>query len=178
MRLPESPLLQRKCNKCEEEEEKHIQRKSISENISPVIQTKGNADATVSPSLSNKINSTQGNGSSLDANIQSFMSGRFGVDFRSVKIHVGNDAIQMNRELNAKAFTVGNDIYFNSGEYKPESEGGRHLLAHELVHTLQQGNNTRQKIMRKLDCDLAHIDNECNSAASKCKSVERYCAKN
>jgi Domain of unknown function (DUF4157) len=50
--------------------------------------------------------------------------------------------------LNAQAFTVGNDIYFNSGKYAPESDSGRHLLAHELTHTVQQGGRVDRKIQR------------------------------
>jgi hypothetical protein len=59
-----------------------------------------------------KISSSQGNGSSMDSNTHSFMSSRFGNDFSNVKIHSDREAVQMNRELNAKAFTTGNDIYF------------------------------------------------------------------
>ena len=131
-------FVQRKCAHCEEEEKKQVQRKPISQNISTNIQAKGEAGISVSNSVSNKINSSQGSGSSMDRNTQSFMSSRFGNDFSNVKIHTDGDAIQMNRELNAKAFTVGNDVYFNEGEYQPASESGKHLLAHELVHTIQQ----------------------------------------
>ena len=56
----------------------------------------------------------------------------------------------MNQELGSQAFTNGNDIYFNEGKYNPESDSGKHLLAHELTHTVQQGaspssNNVQQK---------------------------------
>jgi hypothetical protein len=50
----------------------------------------------------------------------------------------------MSRELNAEAFTVGNDVYFNEGKYSPNSDSGRHLLAHELTHTVQQGGIKRK----------------------------------
>jgi hypothetical protein len=66
------------------------------------------------------------------------MESRFGSDFSSVKIHSDDSAAQISRELNAQAFTVGNDIYFNSGKYSPDSEHGKHLLAHELTHVVQQ----------------------------------------
>jgi hypothetical protein len=70
----------------------------------------------------------------MDANTQSFMSSRFATDFSNVKIHTDGEAVQMNRELNAKAFTTGNDIYFSEGQYQPNSDSGKHLLAHELTH--------------------------------------------
>ncbi len=141
MTMPEQNFVQRKCAHCEEEEKKQVQRKPLSENITPFIQTKSNSSAEVSNSLSNKISSSQGTGSNMDSNTQSFMSSRFGNDFNSVKIHTDGEAIQMNRELNAKAFTTGNDIYFNEGQYQPGSDSGKYLLAHELTHTIHQNKN-------------------------------------
>jgi hypothetical protein len=67
------------------------------------------------------------------------MEARFGMDFSRVRIHTGDDAAQLSSDLNAKAFTVGSDIYFNSGNFSPESSAGRYLLAHELTHAVQQG---------------------------------------
>ena len=45
------------------------------------------------------------------------MESRFGADFSNVNIHTGSYAVQMSKELNAQAFTVGNNIYFNEGKY-------------------------------------------------------------
>jgi outer membrane protein OmpA-like peptidoglycan-associated protein len=76
------------------------------------------------------------------------MESRFGIDFSNVKIHTSN-AIQLSRELNTQAFIVGNEIYFNEGKYSPKSNKGKHLLAYQLTHTIQQ---KRQKhIKRKLN---------------------------
>ncbi|MEM7382061.1 MAG: DUF4157 domain-containing protein, partial [Bacteroidota bacterium] len=55
-----------------------------------------------------------------------------------MRIHTGSSAVQMSEEINARAFTHGNDIYFNKGEYNTDTSRGKHLLAHELTHTLQQ----------------------------------------
>jgi hypothetical protein len=63
----------------------------------------------------------------------------FGADFSKVNIHTGSDAVEMTTQLGAHAFTHGSDIYFNQGQYAPESTSGKHLLAHELTHTVQQG---------------------------------------
>lgn len=141
MRMPEQNFVQRKCDHCEEEEKKQVQRKPLAENITPIIQAKSDGGVTLSNSISNKISSSQGSGSRMDSHTQSFMSSRFGSDFSQVKIHTDGEAVQMNRELNAKAFTTGNDIYFNEGQYQPNSESGKHLLAHELTHTVQQQEN-------------------------------------
>ena len=134
-RMPDPIFVQRKCAGCEKEEQEKVQRKSISP-----IQSKSEGNTAVSDTVASSIQSSKGKGSSLDANTNSFMSSRFGHDFSAVKIYTNNEAIQMNRELNAKAFTVGNDIYFNAGQYQPDSSSGKQLLAHELTHTLQQGN--------------------------------------
>ncbi len=54
-------------------------------------------------------------------------------------MHTGAEAIQMNQGLNAQAFTRSSHIYFGAGRYNPESDAGRHLVAHELTHVVQQG---------------------------------------
>jgi hypothetical protein len=66
------------------------------------------------------------------------MESRFGADFSGVRIRDGPGAARMCNNLRARAFTRGSDIYFNSGEYNPRSRRGRHLLAHELTHVVQQ----------------------------------------
>lgn len=59
-------------------------------------------------------------------------------DFSNVRIHTGSDAAAAADAIDARAFTCGNDIVFNAGEYDPNSPGGQHLLAHELAHVKQQ----------------------------------------
>ena len=62
-------------------------------------------------------------------------------DFGDVNIHTGHEAVQMNQELGAKAFTHGKNIYFNKGQYQPHSTNGIRLLSHELTHVVQQNPN-------------------------------------
>ncbi len=117
----------------------------------PLIQTKLVRNDSKPQTLSSKIFSTQGKGQSLDGKTLSFMQNRFQTDFSDVKIHTNREAVIFNSELNAKAFTLGNDIYFNEGQFKPESIDGKHLLAHELTHVVQQNNSfhaARRKIHR------------------------------
>ncbi len=143
--MPEQNFVQRKCAECEREDKEKLQRKTAA-NVSSVSNS---SNVTVSDAVSNSINSLQGKGTSLDANTQSFMSNRFGIDFSNVKIHTDNQAAQLNKDLNAKAFTVGNDIYFNEGQYQPNSSSGKQLLAHELTHTLQQTKGIKRKIIQR-----------------------------
>ena len=149
MRMPDNHFVQRKCAHCEEEEK--LQRKPLGESITPYIQRKSDSTPAVSNSTSQSIESSRGGGSRMDNHTESFMSNRFGSDFSNVKIHNDGHSARLNRELNAKAFTVGSDIYFNDGQYQPGSSSGKHLLAHELTHVVQQNSFIRQKsIQRKI----------------------------
>jgi len=116
-------------------------RGAIADNITPVSQYKGKSKIRVSDDLTEKIVSHHGGGNSLDQKTRSLMGKEFGADFSKVRIHTDPDAVDMNRALGARAFTVGADIYFNSGEFDPDTGKGKMLLAHELTHTVQQKNN-------------------------------------
>ena len=145
MRMPEQNFIQRKCAHCEEEE--RAQRKPLA---SFIQKKEAGSNNIASDVISNQIHSTQGSGNSMHKSTKSFMENRFGVDFSDVKIHSGNYASQLSKDLNAQAFTVGNNIYFNDGKYQPESNEGKHLLAHELTHTIQQKSFSNYKIHQKL----------------------------
>jgi len=80
----------------------------------------------------------QGNGHPLDSRTQDSMSASFNQDFSSVRVHDNPMSHQAARDLNARAFTTGRDIYFSPGAYNPNSDSGRKLLAHELTHVAQQ----------------------------------------
>jgi hypothetical protein len=150
MRMPEGALVQRKsAEPAGELDDEHVHRKPLAKQVSPFIQAKSEGGGTASRAVSNGIKATRGGGSPLAGPTKSFMESRFGNDFSDVKVHTGDYAIQMSKELNAQAFTVGNDIYFNSGKYAPESSNGKHLLAHELTHTIQQGKSIRPKIQKQ-----------------------------
>ncbi|HWO21082.1 MAG TPA: DUF4157 domain-containing protein [Kofleriaceae bacterium] len=78
-------------------------------------------------------------GSPLPASMRRFMEPRFRADFGAVRVHTDEQAARLTRQLNARAFTVGEHVFFGRGEYNPDSPDGRELLAHELTHTIQQG---------------------------------------
>lgn len=138
-------LVQRKCTECDEE---GLQMKPLSEQVTPLIQTKSNASGqVVTDSVSKGIQSAKGSGKSIESSTKTFLENQFGSDFSNVNIHTGNKAAQLNQQVNARAFTVGNDIFFNKGEYQPTSNRGKHLLAHELTHTVQQSNK-KSKLQR------------------------------
>ena len=77
-------------------------------------------------------------GQPLDSAIRSIAQQRFGHDFSQVRVHTDEQAAESARVVNARAFTVGQDIFFGAGQYSPERMEGQRLLAHELTHTVQQ----------------------------------------
>lgn len=84
-------------------------------------------------------NALRTSGERLPAATQEKMESRLGYKLGSVRLHTGARAAESARQLNARAFTVGNDIVFGAGEYAPTTRYGERLLAHELAHVVQQG---------------------------------------
>jgi hypothetical protein len=85
-----------------------------------------------------KVNAMAGNGAALPTATRAWLESRMGSDFSGVRVHHGAAAEALNGAIAARAFTVGSDIFFGPGQYRPESGQGRHLLAHELTHVMQQ----------------------------------------
>ncbi|RDC62670.1 eCIS core domain-containing protein [Adhaeribacter pallidiroseus] len=90
-------------------------------------------------SFEQSLAATKGKGSALSGSTRKFMESRFNADFSNVRIHTDTNAVNLSTRVQAQAFAHGNDIYFNSNKYAPDSNVGRSLLAHELTHTIQQG---------------------------------------
>ncbi len=92
----------------------------------------------VSLDLESRIERSRGGGMPLPANTRAFMESRFGYNFAGVRIHTGTYSELLNRDIRSLAFTTGLDIYFAPGQFQPDTEPGRLLLAHELTHVVQQ----------------------------------------
>jgi hypothetical protein len=123
-------------------DEMPLQRKTKPDHIQ--LKSDGAADSAPA-GMDTALNSAKGRGTPLPDETRSKMESGFGTDFSQVNIHTDQEAEQMNKQIGARAFTHGNDVYFNSGEYKPNTTEGDHLLAHELTHTVQQGGSVRRK---------------------------------
>ena len=78
-------------------------------------------------------------GQPLDATTRAEMEPRLGHDFANVRVHADSRASDSARAVNATAYTVGRELVFRVGHYRPETEVGKRLLAHELTHVVQQG---------------------------------------
>ncbi|PWT95624.1 MAG: hypothetical protein C5B52_17400 [Bacteroidetes bacterium] len=107
------------------------------------------SEGFASPGLSAQVEKSAGSGKKMSGKTLSEMNSSFGVDFSNVRIHMDNEAVSMNQELKAQAFTFGKDIYFNSGKFNPESSQGKFLLAHELTHVLQQNSDIQKKSIQR-----------------------------
>lgn len=84
------------------------------------------------------IGSLRGKGSPLDPSTRGFMESRFGHDFGRVRVHTDAPAADLARQIDAVAFTTGQDVVFDTGRYAPETTWGKRILAHELAHVVQQ----------------------------------------
>ena len=153
-RMEEDKLVQEKPEiqkmGIEEEEEGMVNKMAGEEAEEEEVQTKSSGNArTAGTGLTQQLRSKSGRGKGLPQNTKAEMESSFGNDFSEVNIHTDQEAITMNKELGAQAFTHGKDVYFNSGKYNPETTEGKHLLAHELTHVVQQQGGT-DKIQNKL----------------------------
>lgn len=94
---------------------------------------------TVSAQMESRLNSLQGNGHVMPDSLRNLMECGFNRDFSQVRFHTDSEAAEMSGSINAKAFTLGNDIYFNQGQFSPFTSSGQRLIAHELAHVAQGG---------------------------------------
>jgi hypothetical protein len=101
----------------------------------PAVETKPKDPSRLPPTVKRVLETP---GQPVDPSVRTSMEGRFGRSFRDVRIHTDSLAAQSAREVYAHAYTVGQHIVFDSGQYRPETPEGRQLLAHELAHTVQQ----------------------------------------
>ncbi|MDB4948328.1 MAG: hypothetical protein JWM27_977 [Gemmatimonadetes bacterium] len=128
-KLLTKPLLQR--DPLPEDEEKLLAK--------PDLMREGeSAPAPVASHVESQIESARGGGQAMDPGIRGAMESAFSADFSGVRVHTGAESDSLNRAVQARAFTTGQDIFFSGGEYDPASSGGQELLAHELTHVVQQ----------------------------------------
>jgi hypothetical protein len=139
-----------------------VQTKSLADTITPLVQPQQlpeeelqakslvqrysarNALAPTSD-LESSIQQARGGGQPLADGVRQPMENAFGSDFSNVRIHTDTTSDNLNKSIQARAFTTGQDIFFRQGEYSPGSNSGQELLAHELTHVVQQNGNAVQR---------------------------------
>lgn len=103
--------------------------------VKPVVGPEG---GRIPRDLEFAIQRVRGAGQPLKDPIKERMSAALCHDFREVRVHTGPEADELTHKLNARAFTIGSDILFAQGAYDPDTPEGRELIAHELIHVVQQ----------------------------------------
>ncbi len=154
-----------------EDEDENVQLKPLDNQIPPLVQRQEDMDEEeaeellqvkekpgqtpeVSQELESSINSLRGGGQALPNSIRNYMEPRFGQDFSQVRIHTDTKTAKATHAINAKAFTIGRDIAFGTGEYQPQIIKGKRLIAHELTHVVQQqtmGNHAIQMKSKEME---------------------------
>ena len=119
--------------KAEEEEAQTQIMKAEEEDVQTKLNTSNN-----NSNLELSIKEAKTGGSPLPVELQEEMESHFKFDLSKVRIHTDDEAISLCQQLNAQAFTSGFHIFFNKGKYQPSTASGKHLIAHELTHVVQQ----------------------------------------
>ena len=111
----------------------------------------GSSGIAVSSQMESQLNHLQGGGQAMPKGLRSMMESGFGQDFGQVRLHTDSEAASMSNSIHAKAFTHGNDIYFNQGQFSPNTAEGQRLVAHELTHVVQGGGKVAREDDKKDD---------------------------
>ncbi len=112
--------------------------------ITPLVQRQAESSGVARGDLGLK-----GTGQPLPAATRDHFEAHFGQNFGAVRVHSDASGADAARKLNARAFTLGRQVVFGAGEYTPATREGKRLLAHELVHVVQQGGPRPQHLQRQ-----------------------------
>jgi len=159
--LGSGPVLQRKCTcgthtigggECDGCGKNRLQRRAADQaqsmRVPPIVH-----EALRSP------------GQPLDLATRVFMEPRFGHDFSNVQIHVGTEAAKAAHSVQAAAYTVGQDIVFGANVFSPNTSGGREVIAHELVHVIQQSGSPSPASTLRVDSVHSQAEREADAVA-------------
>jgi len=161
MAMPD-PKLQRKPE--DEEDDGILQTKPLTDQITPLVQRQeetpeeeepvqtrlnaGTAPEEIS-AINSGIQSLRRGGRPMSGSERSFFEPRFGADFSGVCVHDNAKAAGVTQLINARAFALGKDVVFGSGQFNSESSQGKKLLAHELTHVLQQEGGKKDSLISR-----------------------------
>src|SRR5438132_5597015 len=106
----------------------HLQRAAGNASVASLMEAEGAGHEDEPSPVKDVVGS--GGGQPLDTSTRHFMESRFGNDFGDVRVHTDGKASDSAKAVQAHAYTVGNDIVFQSGHYATETDAGRHMLAH------------------------------------------------
>lgn len=173
--------IHRTCSECDEEE---LHRQPLNEEeTEKIFRTRGTPGYTphVTSELESQIDSLRGGGQPLSGSVRAFFEPRFGQDFSQVRIHADSQASELARGVNARAFTLGQDVVFGAGEYEPETSKGQKLLSHELTHVIQQNADIAIGRLSRITSPRIQLvgicaPNECQQGARRRRDPGGNCA--
>ncbi|MFO7563194.1 MAG: DUF4157 domain-containing protein [Enhygromyxa sp.] len=139
----EDDTLRRTCASCEADVEDDILRRETAA---------GQHGGLASAGFTNQVRAhARLGGTPLPSSVRNFLEPRLGVGLDGIRLHADHDAGRLARQVNARAFTLGQDVFFAPGEMRPQTHSGMHLLAHEVAHTLQNralfGANVNRRLL-------------------------------
>ena len=123
-----------------------VSRTSLHAQRAPAVSAApATAAAANDKALEGSVKAAATGGMELSRKTRAFLEPRFRANFGAVRIHTDAAAVGLSNKIGARAFTYGRHIFFNSGQYDPDSQAGLELLAHELTHTIQQSETIQRK---------------------------------
>ncbi len=130
--------------------------------VNSTVQRDLNPDGdAASNDFESSLNKAKSGGQPLQSQLRTKMENAMGANFSGVKVHTDNQADQLNRSVQARAFTTGKDVFFKKGEYNPGTKGGQELIAHELTHVVQQnGTGIQQKESKQQEVQQQEIQQQ------------------
>lgn len=114
------------------------------------------ADGSVHPAVLSAVREAAAGGRALGGQTASWALRAFGDPVAGARLHTDGRANALSRAVAARAFTVGRDVFFAAGEYRPHTPAGRRLLAHELAHVVQQHGAPMRPTLRATQPGDAH----------------------
>lgn len=164
--LPSQTIVKAKLEMSEPGDHDEIEADSVANEIvnggkisRKISEGSSSSGVRVSTAMESQLSHMQGGGHSMPSGLQSMMENGFGRDFSQVRLHTDSKAAEMSSSINAKAFTLGNDIYFNRGQYSPNTTEGQRLVAHELTH-VAQGNGKLGRDKLEQNEDIEYYESE------------------
>ena len=109
-----------------------------------LAQRSGEGSVELDEGAARRINRERDSGQPLPEATQQRMGSALGYDVSDVRVHTSPEADELNRQLDAEAFTTGRDVFFREGTYNPHSSDGQELIAHELTHVVDQSEGAVQ----------------------------------
>lgn len=156
-----------------------LQKKYGNNEVKRIIQPESSRkpiidrNRTLDKHITEEIQRARGGGQPLGSDLSSDITPKFNKNLDQVRLHTDKKSDQISRQINARAFTVGNDIFFRQGAYSPHSEQGRQTLMHELTHVVQQSTSTASSGPLKLGKPDDQHEREAEHVAHSQTAAER-----